>query len=187
MLGRTERLVADLLYAAGLSTAFADSPVFDPESLGRWQRDTVREVPIVTAACCSSRRATSIGSAGWTSASSSTARTRSSRSAPRAAGLRPVIVPEACDRARGRGLDRSPRSQDDDGARGEGDAPALGVVTLRARLGVGLLGRGVLLRAATRERSPDVATECGHTPGAIGSDWLPGYPAARALIFGRAA
>jgi GT2 family glycosyltransferase len=33
-------------FALGLSTAFAGSPVFDPESLGRWQRDTVREVPV---------------------------------------------------------------------------------------------------------------------------------------------
>lgn len=37
-----------LCFATGLSTAFPRSAVFDPESLGQWQRDTVREVPIIT-------------------------------------------------------------------------------------------------------------------------------------------
>lgn len=35
-------------FAAGLSTAFHGSAVFDPESLGRWQRDTYRRVDVVT-------------------------------------------------------------------------------------------------------------------------------------------
>ena len=35
-------------FAFGLSTAFKRSRLFDPESLGRWQRDSVREVDIVT-------------------------------------------------------------------------------------------------------------------------------------------
>lgn len=35
-------------FATMLSTVFKRSAVFDPESLGRWQRDTVREVDIVT-------------------------------------------------------------------------------------------------------------------------------------------
>ncbi len=35
-------------FATMLSTVFKQSPLFDPESLGRWQRDSVREVDIVT-------------------------------------------------------------------------------------------------------------------------------------------
>jgi N-acetylglucosaminyl-diphospho-decaprenol L-rhamnosyltransferase len=35
-------------WATGLSTAFPRSPRFDPESLGRWDRDSVREVDMVT-------------------------------------------------------------------------------------------------------------------------------------------
>lgn len=35
-------------FATGLSTAFKGSRVLDPESLGRWQRDTYRQVPVVT-------------------------------------------------------------------------------------------------------------------------------------------
>lgn len=37
-----------LCFATGLSTAFARSAVLDPESLGRWARDTERDVDIVT-------------------------------------------------------------------------------------------------------------------------------------------
>lgn len=37
-----------LCFAAMLSTAFKGSRIFDPESLGGWQRDSVREVGIVT-------------------------------------------------------------------------------------------------------------------------------------------
>lgn len=36
------------MFALMLSTAFKRSRVFDPESLGRWERDTIREVPIIT-------------------------------------------------------------------------------------------------------------------------------------------
>jgi GT2 family glycosyltransferase len=35
-------------FATLLTTAFKGSRLFDPESLGRWQRDTVREVDIIT-------------------------------------------------------------------------------------------------------------------------------------------
>ncbi len=36
------------MYATMLSTVFRRSRLFDPESLGTWQRDTIREVPIIT-------------------------------------------------------------------------------------------------------------------------------------------
>jgi GT2 family glycosyltransferase len=39
-------------FGLGLSTLFRSSPVFNPESLGRWRRDTVREVPVVTGCLC---------------------------------------------------------------------------------------------------------------------------------------
>lgn len=37
-------------YATGLSTAFKRSPLFDPESLGGWDRDSVRDVDIISGA-----------------------------------------------------------------------------------------------------------------------------------------
>lgn len=36
------------LFAFGLTTALPRNPLFDPESLGNWQRDTVREVGVIT-------------------------------------------------------------------------------------------------------------------------------------------
>ena len=44
--------------ATGLSSVFRYSPVFDPESLGPWQRDTVREVDIITGCLLFTSRAT---------------------------------------------------------------------------------------------------------------------------------
>lgn len=44
-------------FATGLSTVFRRSRFFDPESLGRWERDSVREVPIVTGCLLLMRRA----------------------------------------------------------------------------------------------------------------------------------
>lgn len=41
-------LWSQLCFALGLSTVFARSAVFDPESLGRWQRDSLRTVGAVT-------------------------------------------------------------------------------------------------------------------------------------------
>lgn len=37
-----------VMFATGLSTLFRQSPIFDPESLGRWKRDSVREVGVIT-------------------------------------------------------------------------------------------------------------------------------------------
>ena len=45
-------------FATGLSTAFKGSRVLDPESLGRWQRDTYRHVPVVTGCLLMTTRAT---------------------------------------------------------------------------------------------------------------------------------
>jgi len=41
-------LWSSFCFATGLSTAFAGSTRFDPESLGRWPRDTERDVGVVT-------------------------------------------------------------------------------------------------------------------------------------------
>ncbi|MFT4288443.1 glycosyltransferase family 2 protein [Nocardioides sp.] len=54
--GRTERsscwglpsLWSMTCFALGLTTLFHHSRIFDPESLGRWDRDTVREVGMIT-------------------------------------------------------------------------------------------------------------------------------------------
>jgi GT2 family glycosyltransferase len=43
-------------FATGLSTLFKHSRVLDPESLGRWQRDSVREVGVVSGCLLAVRR-----------------------------------------------------------------------------------------------------------------------------------
>ena len=45
-----------LCFATGLRTIFPRSPLFDPESLGRWERDSVRHVDIVTGCLLLARR-----------------------------------------------------------------------------------------------------------------------------------
>ncbi|WP_250443470.1 glycosyltransferase family 2 protein [Actinotalea sp. C106] len=45
-------------FATGLSTAFRGSQILDPESLGSWQRDSMRAVPIVTGCLLMTTRAT---------------------------------------------------------------------------------------------------------------------------------
>jgi N-acetylglucosaminyl-diphospho-decaprenol L-rhamnosyltransferase len=45
-------------FATGLSTAFRRSRIFDPESLGRWERDSRRRVDIVTGCLLMTRRST---------------------------------------------------------------------------------------------------------------------------------
>jgi GT2 family glycosyltransferase len=39
-------------FGLGLSTIFSSSPLFNPESLGRWGRDSVREVGVVSGCLC---------------------------------------------------------------------------------------------------------------------------------------
>lgn len=173
-------------FALGLSTAFAGSAVFDPESLGSWRRDTVREVPVVTGCLLLVRRADFVALGGMDErfflyGEDAEFSLRAAR-----AGMRPVIVPEAAIiHAVGAST----------GARGRKMTMVLaGKVTLlhaawtpgRARLGVGLLTAGVRLRAAlealTRRRDRMWTYAWRHR-----RDWLPGYPAARELIFEGAA
>ncbi len=173
-------------FAMGLSTAFAGSSVFDPESLGRWPRDTVREVPVVTGCLLLVSRVDFDRIGGMDErfflyGEDAEFSLRAAR-----AGMRPVIVPEASIvHAVGAST----------GARGRKMTMVLaGKVTLlrsawsplRARIGVGMLVVGVRLRAGletlTRRRDRMWAHAWEHR-----DDWLPGYPAARALIFGAAA
>lgn len=173
-------------FATGLSTAFAGSRVFDPESLGRWRRDTVREVPVVTGCLLLVSRAdfTRIGGMDerfFLYGEDAEFSLRAAR-----AGLRPVIVPDAAIvHAVGAST----------GARGRKMTMVLaGKVTLlrsawppgRARLGVGMLTAGVRLRAALEgltRRGDRMWTHAWQHRG----DWLPGYPTARELIFGAVA
>ena len=56
VLGRSHACGRCSASRAGSSTVFRSSSLFDPESLGEWRRDSVREVPIVTGCLLLARR-----------------------------------------------------------------------------------------------------------------------------------
>lgn len=170
-------------FALGLSTVLAGSRVFDPESLGRWQRDTVREVPIVTGCLLLIPRAQFLAIGGMDSryflyGEDAEFSIRAARG-----GLRPVIVPEAV-------IIHSVGAST--GARGpKMNMVMAGKVTmlrsiwapLHARIGVGLLLAGIFLRSrleATARRPDRMWTHVW----ASRAKWLPGYPAAERTLFG---
>ena len=171
------------MFALGLSTAFSGSALFDPESLGRWPRDTVREVPIVTGCLLLVPRATFVELGGMDSRFFLYGEDAefSLRAARR--GLRPVIVPAATIiHAVGAST----------GARGpKMNMVMAGKVTMlraswtarRAGAGVRLLLIGAFLRSrleALTRRQDRMWTHVWKSR----QRWLPGYPLAEQTLFG---
>jgi N-acetylglucosaminyl-diphospho-decaprenol L-rhamnosyltransferase len=172
------------MFAVMLSTAFKGSPAFDPESLGRWQRDSVREVPIVTG-CLLLVRAEAYQRLGgmdedyFLYGEDAEFSLRAGR-----AGLRRVIVPDAV-------IVHEVGGSSDAGGR-KGCMVMAGKVTLlrktwspgRAAVGVRLLLAGVGVRAAL-----EAVTRRPHAPWTTvwqrRRDWIDGYPRAEATLFGR--
>ena len=84
-----------LCFATGLSTVFKRSALFDPESLGRWQRDTVREVPVITGCLLLVPRTQWDAIGGMDERFFLYGEDAEFSARARAHGLRPVIVPSA--------------------------------------------------------------------------------------------
>lgn len=169
-------------FALGLSTAFKGSRIFDPESLGHWQRDTVREVPIVSGCLLLMRRDQWDALGGMDEVfflygEDAEFSIRAARQ-----GLRPVIVPGAVI------LHDVGGSTPDSGHRTS--MVMAGKTTMlrrswratHAHIGVGLLQVGTWLRS-TLERMSGRPGKWS-TVWARRADWLPGYPAARETLFG---
>jgi GT2 family glycosyltransferase len=171
------------MFALGLSTAFSGSRLFDPESLGRWQRDTVREVPIVTGCLLLIPREHFVALGGMDARFFLYGEDAefSLRAARR--GLRPVIVPAATIiHAVGAST----------GARGpKMNMVMAGKVTMlraswsarRANAGVRLLLAGAYLRSrleALTRRQDRMWTHVWRSR----HRWLPGYPVAEQTLFG---
>ncbi len=170
-------------FATGLSTAFSGSTVFDPESLGDWQRDSVREVPIVTGCLLLMRRDRWDALGGMDEAfflygEDAEFSIRAARH-----GHRPVIVPEAVI------LHDVGGSTSNSGFKMS--MVMAGKTTLlrhawrpwRARAGIGLLQLGSLLRAGL-ERGLGRRDGTWSTVWRRRADWVPGYPHAKAALFG---
>ena len=81
--------------AAGLSTVFRGSLLFDPESLGHWQRDTEREVDIVTGCLLLAARSTWDRLGGFDEDFFMYGEDADLSLRARASGLRPSITPAA--------------------------------------------------------------------------------------------
>ena len=82
-------------FALGLTTLFKRSRVFDPESLGRWNRDSIREVPIVTGCLLLIARADWERLGGMDERFFLYGEDAEFSGRARRRGLRPVIVPDA--------------------------------------------------------------------------------------------
>ncbi|AYF98927.1 glycosyltransferase family 2 protein [Protaetiibacter intestinalis] len=163
-------------FATGLTTLFHRSALFDPESLGRWQRDTVREVPVVTGCLLL------ISRDDWELLGGMDERfflygedADFSRRA-RMAGMRPVIVPDAVIVHEVGGSTASSGRKMCLVMAGKATDARLRWSPGRARLALALLAGGAGLRALLGK---DTWREVWRRR----ADWEPGYPAARAALF----
>lgn len=82
-------------YALGFTTILKRSRLFDPESLGRWDRDSVREVPIVTGCLLLISRENWRRLGGMDERFFLYGEDAEFSGRARKGGLRPVIVPDA--------------------------------------------------------------------------------------------
>ena len=177
-------LWSTLCFGLGLSTFFATSPLFDPESLGTWKRNTVREVDIVTGCLLLMRRDDFLSVGGMDERYFLYGEDAEFSLRARSKGFRPVLVPDAVIVHENGGSSTS-----SDGSKLS--MVMAGKVTLfesmwqpkNARLGVSLLLIGTALRATL-----EVVTGRSTRPwGGVWkkrSRWLPGYPKAEQLLFG---
>jgi len=169
-------------FATGLSSALRGSRLFDPESLGRWQRDTPRRVDVVTGCLLIAERTTwdLLGGLDESYFMYGEDADLSLRAA--AAGLRPRITPDAV-------------ALHAVGASSGGNSSATkmrllftGKATLalrrwspvRARLGIGLLRVGVALRALGERvrRTPSPRW----VPLVSDPSWTKGWPEQRPAL-----
>lgn len=84
-----------LCFASGLSSIFPRSRVFDPESLGTWERDTAREVPMLSGAVLMATREAWQTLGGFDERYFMYAEDADLCARARSEGLRPRLVPGA--------------------------------------------------------------------------------------------
>ncbi|MGI9603336.1 MAG: glycosyltransferase family 2 protein [Acidimicrobiales bacterium] len=167
-------------FALGLTTIFKRSAVFDPESMGRWDRDTVREVGVVTGCLALARRSVweelgGLDERFWMYGEDADLSYRA-----RSAGYRPVISPDA-EIFHAVGASSSTRYHNLEMVyRGKATLIRLhfagwrrpyGLLMLRA--GIGLRAAGAAARAGLKRSSPSDApyVQMWRSRG----DWVAGY------------
>jgi GT2 family glycosyltransferase len=174
------------MYATMLSTVFKRSRIFDPESLGNWERNTIREVPIITGCLLLISHADFEDLGGMDEDFFLYGEDAEFSMRAEARGMvRLVYPPAAIIHTVGGSTSASG---------GKGAMVMAGKITYlnkvwtpgRARVGRGLLLTGVALRAAL-ERVTGRANRPWTTVWQRRADWSAGYPHAEAAIFGHAA
>jgi GT2 family glycosyltransferase len=171
-----------LCFASGLSTALHGTLLFDPESLGSWKRDSVRVVDIVTGCFLLTSRASWDALGGMDEAyflygEDADFSIRAARS-----GYRPVIVPDAVIVHDAGGSTPNGGNKMCMVMAGKATLLRRSWSPFRARIGIGLLLAGSLLRATLerlRGRRGAWTTVWNRR-----ADWNAGYPAARSALFG---
>jgi GT2 family glycosyltransferase len=170
-------------FALGLTTIFKRSSIFDPESLGSWERDSVREVPIITGCLLLTSRADWDRLGGMDERYFLYGEDADFSRRAREAGLRPVIVPEATIVHAVGGSTASSGRKMSMVMAGKATLLLTSWNPVAARVGVALLQAGAGLRAL-----PDVVRRrdggTWHHVWRVRRDWRIGYPEAKRTLFG---
>jgi N-acetylglucosaminyl-diphospho-decaprenol L-rhamnosyltransferase len=173
-----------LCFATGISTAFPRSRIFNPESLGAWKRDTVREVAVVTGCLLLVRRSDFLAIGGMDARYFLYSEDAEFCLRAKGLGYRSVIVPEAVILHEG-----GASSKDNGGSKmcmvmaGKSTMVRAAWPPAKAHTGVQLLKSGVALRAALElilRRKRGMWSEVWQRR----SEWQEGYPRAKELLFG---
>ncbi|WP_432482815.1 glycosyltransferase family 2 protein [Kineococcus esterisolvens] len=135
-------------YATGLSTAFKRSPVFDPESLGRWDRDSVRDVGVVSGAFLLASRETWDALGGFDEAFFMYSEDADLSARAIARGLHPSVTPDAVVVHAGGKSSSSRTGKLRMLMRGKAEFARKHWSPARAAAGIGLLAAGAGLRTA---------------------------------------
>ncbi len=163
-------------FATGLSTVFRGTRVFDPESLGRWRRDTVREVPVITGCLLLVSRTDWDALGGMDERFFLYGEDADFSRRARLAGMRPVVVPDAVIVHEVGGSTSSSGRKMCLVMAGKATDARLRWGKHRGALAVALLRAGSGLRAA-------LGKESWREVWRRRDDWSVGYPAARRTLF----
>ncbi len=160
-------------FATGLSTVLAGTRVFDPESLGWWGYDTVREVGVVTGCLLMVRHETFEALGGFDESFFMYGEDVDLSVRARAAGYRPTFTPTAAV-VHAKGATSSSAAKVLMVMRGKATLYRRGASAPVWRLSRALLTLGVALRAL-RERAGGSGDRAWRTAFAQRSSWLAGW------------
>lgn len=165
-------LWSEMTFATGLSTLFKNTKIFDPESLGWWGYDTVREVGVITGCLLMGRRETFAALGGFDEAFFMYGEDVDLSARARRAGYRPSFTPDATV-VHAKGATSSSTTKVLMVMRGKATLARQGCVRPLWWLSRTLLVSGVALRAAQeRLRGGDGRW---HSALAERSQWLKGW------------